>query len=55
MLKVILGVVGALALYTVLSNVLAYMFWRRRDNLTLDEQQRVGDAVRADWPFGTPQ
>jgi len=54
-LKVIAGVVGAIALYTLLSNVLTYMFWRRRDNLTLEEQERVGDAVRADWPFGTPQ
>ena len=54
-LKILAGVVAAVGLYEVLSNVLVYMFWRRRDNLTLEEQARVGDAVRADWPFGRPQ
>jgi len=54
-LKIILGAAGAAVLYIILSNVLTYMFWRRRDNLTLEEKRRVSDAVQNDWPFGRPQ
>ena len=38
-LKILAGVLAAVGLYEVLSNVLVYMFWRRRDRFDLEERE----------------